>query len=57
MSYCLTQDGIAIATYIKIMPNARFREYLSKYKEVLNQIWSREFCGCNLLENIGCFIS
>ena len=39
------------------MPNARFRAYLSKYKEVLNQIWSRGCGGCNPLEDIGCFIS
>ena len=39
----------------KIMPNARFRAYLSIYKEVLNQIWSRGCGGCNPLEDIGCF--
>ena len=32
-------------SYTKIMPNARFRAYLSKYKEVLNQIWSRDVVG------------
>ena len=30
---------------------------LSKYKEVLSQIWSRRRGGCNPLEDIGCFIS
>ena len=35
----------------------RFRAYLSKYKEVLNQIWSRVCGGCNPLEDIGCFIT
>ena len=33
----------------KIMPNARFRVYLSNYREVLNQIWCG---GCNPLEDI-----
>ena len=37
----------------KIMPNGRFRVYLSKYKEVLSQIWSRGRGGCNPLEDIG----
>ena len=32
------------------MPNPRFRAYLSKYKEVLSQIWSRGRGGCNPLE-------
>ena len=41
----------------KIMPNPRFRAYLSKYKEVLSQIWNRGRGGCNPLEDIGCFIS
>ena len=36
------------------MPNPRFRAYLSKYKEVLSQIWSRGCGGCNPLEDIGC---
>ena len=27
--------------------HARFRTYLSKYKEVLNQMWSRGCDGCN----------
>ena len=35
------------------MPNARFRVYLSKYKEVLNQIWTSGCGGCNPLEDIG----
>ena len=33
------------------MPNARFRAYLSIYKEVLNQTWSRGVVGatpCNI---------
>ena len=41
----------------KIMPNPRFRAYLSKYKEVLSQTWSRGRGGCNPLEDIGYFIS
>ena len=36
----------------KIMPNAKFRGYLSKYKEVLNQLWSRGCGGCNPSEDI-----
>ena len=40
----------------EIIPNARFRVYLSKYKEEFNQIWSRGCGGCNLLEDVGCFI-
>ena len=32
------------------MPDAR--AYLSKYKEVLDQIWSRGCGGCNSLEDI-----
>ena len=38
------------------MSNARFRAYLSKYKEVLNQIWSRGRGGCNPLEYIGFYL-
>ena len=34
-----------LRSYTKIMPNARFTAYLSKYKEVLNQIWSRDVVG------------
>ena len=34
----------------------RYRAYLSKYKEVFSQIWSRGCGGCNSLEDIGCFI-
>ena len=29
----------------KIIPNARFRAYLSKYNEVFNQIWCRGVVG------------
>ena len=35
----------------------RYRAYLSKYKEVFNQLWSRRCGGCNPLEDIGCFIT
>ena len=41
----------------KIMLIVRFRAYLSKYKELFNQIWSRGCGGCNPLEYIGCFIT
>ena len=40
----------------KIMLIVRYRAYLSRYKEVFNQIWSRGCSGCNPLEGIGCFI-
>ena len=40
----------------KIMLIIRYRAYLSKYKEVFSQIWSRGCGGCNPLEDIGCFI-
>ena len=40
----------------KIMLIVRYRAYLSKYKEVFNQIRSRGCGGCNPLEDIGCFI-
>ena len=40
----------------KIMLIVRYRAYLSKYKEIFNQIWSRVCGGCNPLEDIGCFI-
>ena len=33
------------------------RAYLSKYKELFNQVWSRGRGGCNPLEHIGCFIT
>ena len=42
--------------FYNTMSNARFRAYLSKYKEVFSQIWSRGCGGCNPMENIGCFI-
>ena len=40
----------------KIMLIVRYRAYLSKYKEIFNQIWSRGCGGCNPLEDIGYFI-
>ena len=41
----------------KMILIVRFRAYLSKYKELFNQIWSRGCGGCNPLEDIGCFIT
>ena len=35
----------------KIMLIVRFRAYLTKYKELFNQIWSRGCGGCNPLEH------
>ena len=43
--------------YTKIMFIVRFRAYLSKYKEIFSQIWSRGCGGCNPFEYIGCFIT
>ena len=49
ISEVLPTEKLAIGYFINIpksrMPKARFRTYLSKYKEVLNQIWNRGVVG------------
>ena len=49
----------AIGFFVIITPKSLMSivRFLSKYKGLFNQIWSRGRGGCNFLEDVGCFIT